>query len=155
MRIGPIGIINRAFPSMFSRTSGVPGKRGCLVLPDFPDQVTFQNFPEKHLEETGATSAPWETFGGRGLREPTEPVSVADFLGPAPHGNSRRARRWPSWIQCWYVAGARCPYLLGSLPSLSGAPCGRWWYAGGRVFTLSPLPLDLGALAWVHSQPII
>ena len=85
MRIGPIGIINRAFPSMFSRTSGVPGKRGCLVLPDFPDQVTFQNFPEKHLEETGATSAPWETFGGRGLREPTEPVSVADSLGPAPH----------------------------------------------------------------------
>ncbi|XP_055268256.1 uncharacterized protein LOC129546881 isoform X1 [Moschus berezovskii] len=60
-------------------------KRGFLALSDFPDQATFQNLPEKHLEETGATSAPWETLGGRASREPTEPVSVYDSLGPGPH----------------------------------------------------------------------
>ena len=78
------GISCDVFPD-FWRPRRVFFKRGCLARPDFPDQVTFQNFPEKHLEETGATSALWETLGGRGSREPTEPVSVADSLGPASH----------------------------------------------------------------------
>lgn len=78
------GVSCVVFPDLW-RPRRVFFKRACLALSDFPDQATFQNFPEKHFEETGATSAPWETLGERGSREPTEPVSVADSLSPAPH----------------------------------------------------------------------
>lgn len=89
MRIGPVGIINRAFPALFSRTSGVPGVSlsNVLVLrsPTFLTRRLFRTFQRstlKRREQPLRLGRPWE---GRGCREPTEPVSVADCLSSAPH----------------------------------------------------------------------
>ncbi|XP_060996519.1 uncharacterized protein LOC133055062 [Dama dama] len=104
VRIGPVGIINRAFPALFSRTSGVRGVSFSNVLvlrsPTFLTRRLFRTFQRstlKRREPPLRLGRPWEG----GVREsPQNPSRSLTLLAPLRTGNSRRARRWPSWTQC-------------------------------------------------------